>query len=68
VIWEGPDNQQDYIAVTKRGDEQSYLTYTYTRDGSPLIVKLPDEPGEYDLTYKLNADNTTLARIPITVK
>ena len=68
VIWEGPDNQQDYIAVTRRGDEQSYLTYTYTREGSPLIVKLPDEPGEYDLTYKLNADNTTVARIPIIVK
>lgn len=66
ITWEGPDNQRDFIAVYPRGD-LDYLTYTYTRDGSPLRLRLPSMPGEYDIGYTLDIDRKVIARVPITV-
>ena len=41
--------------------------YTYTRSGSPLTVKAPKEPGNYELRYVTAQDKKVLARLPITV-
>mgnify|MGYP000111971612 CR=1 FL=1 len=43
-------------------------SYTYTRTGSPLTLKLPDEPGQYELRYVMNQGSRILATLPFTVE
>ncbi|MEM1388993.1 MAG: VWA domain-containing protein [Pseudomonadota bacterium] len=64
--WAGPDYRNDFIAVTEPGENRS-ISYGYTRQGNPLEVTLPAEPGEYDLVYIMAQNRTPIARIPISV-
>ncbi len=66
VEWTGPDYNLDFIAVGESG-ENNYINYTYTRDGNPLGVEMPPEPGNYEIRYTLRQDNEVIARRPITV-
>ncbi|MDF1871565.1 VWA domain-containing protein [Vannielia sp.] len=61
VRWTGPDYKNDFIAVFPRGERKRYESYAYTREGSPLDLQLPSEPGSYDIAYVLAQDRTTLA-------
>ncbi len=66
--WTGPDYQNDYIAVSNLDDRDgAYVNYTYTREGSPLKLAMPVDPGEYELRYTMNEDKAVLVRVPITV-
>ena len=52
VVWSGPDNEDDYISVAESGtDDDAYVHYTRTRNGSPLTVRVPDTPGDYEVRY-----------------
>ena len=44
-----------------------YDNYTYTRDGTPLQLVMPSDPGEYEIRYPLRQDAEVIARKPITV-
>lgn len=66
VTWTGPDYRNDFIAVTERGEE-AWINLTYTRDGSPLGLQMPADPGDYDVIYTLDQDRKVLARVPVTV-
>jgi Ca-activated chloride channel family protein len=69
VAWEGPDNQSDFITIVPVGEaEGKHGAYTYTRKGSPLNVRAPDEPGSYELRYVMGQSRATLASLPITVQ
>ncbi|SFE73937.1 vWA domain-containing protein [Roseivivax sediminis] len=59
VVWLGPDYRNDYVAVAVPG-EDGYVNYTYTRDGSPLRLQMPAEPGDYELRYVMAQDSTVL--------
>ncbi len=67
LAWAGPDYEGDYIGIGPRG-EGRWDNYTYTRDGSPLMLRMPVEPGEYDISYFLSQDRTALVTRPITVE
>jgi len=68
VAWEGPDNQNDYITIVPaNAEEKQHGNYTYTRDGSPLKLRAPDAPGQYELRYISGASRNTLGRLPIAV-
>lgn len=66
VTWQGPDYQNDYIGVGRVGEDR-YLNYTYTRDGTPLDLVMPTEPGDYEIRYYVNQDSTILTSVPITL-
>ncbi len=66
LTWTGPDYKGDYLAAS-RPDDDGYETYTYTRDGSPLGLKMPLETGRYELRYYMSQDKTQLAAYPIEV-
>lgn len=66
IVWTGPDYKNDYISVAKPGDT-GYETYTYTRKGAPLDLKMPLEPGSYELRYVMSQDRRVLAAQPIEV-
>ena len=67
VTWTGPDYQNDFIVIAEPDDERGYETYSYTRDGSPLEVLVPSEPGTYELRYVLNQDRVAVAAQTLTV-
>lgn len=70
VNWEGPDRERDYISVEhadKTAAANSYLTYTYTQKGSPLELRMPAEPGTYEVRYIQNQNSQTLAKHAVTV-
>ncbi len=52
VSWAGPDYKNDYIAIAKSGTgNRDYVTYEYTKKGSPLEFTMPDVPGSYEIRY-----------------
>ena len=69
VDWKGPDYKNDYISVADVGAKGGkYHYYTYTREGSPLRLKMPLDPGEYEVRYILNQDNVIKAKQTIKVE
>jgi Ca-activated chloride channel homolog len=69
VEWTGPDYDRDYIAVAEAGSEsRQQVNYTYTREGSPLKLVMPPEPGEYEIRYIQRQGREILARQPVTVE
>lgn len=68
VHWTGPNNPKDFITLVKTGaPEKSYGQYVYTHEGSPVTLKAPDEPGDYEIRYATGRKYLTLARAPIRV-
>jgi len=68
ITWEGPDNRNDFITVVPAGAAEGESgKYTYTRDGSPLKLQVPDEAGAYELRYISAQSKTVLASLPITL-
>lgn len=69
VSWQGPDYTDDYIGIGKLDATggNKWENYTYTREGNPLQLQMPGEPGEYLITYFQQQDRTPLAEVPITL-
>jgi len=67
IDWVGPDAQGDTIAIAEVGAKNTF-SKTPTARGNPLTLKMPVEPGEYELRYILRQGRTVLATQPITVK
>ena len=69
VVWQGPANKEDYISVARPDQGPgSYVNYTYTREGSPLKVRAPSDPGSYEVRYILGRGNKLLAKTTIEIK
>ena len=53
VNWTGPNAENDYIDLVPQGYKPTHgeLTYSYTKEGSPLIVRAAAKPGTYTLRY-----------------
>jgi Ca-activated chloride channel family protein len=69
VAWQGPGYPTDYIAVAVSSEQdQSYIYYTYTSEGSPLLVQAPAKPGNYEVRYILGGGDRILARKNLMVK
>lgn len=66
VGWTGPNYQGDYVALSRPG-ETGLETYAYTRDGDSATIKLPADPGAYELRYVMANGTTVLATLPVTV-
>ena len=69
VRWSGPGDKQDWITIVKAGAaDGEYLSYDYARNGSPLTLTAPDEPGAYEIRYASDRVKGTFARRPIRVE
>ena len=67
VAWTGPAYHRDYITIAEPdANDRAYKSYKYARTGSPVVLKAPAEPGEYELRYVL-AGKRVIARRNITV-
>jgi len=68
VDWTGPDAAQDYLDTAPVGAEaRTYLTYTYTERGNPTALRVPAQPGDYEIRYVLGDGAQILTRVPLTV-
>ena len=69
VKWKGPGNDWDFISIARPGDEpMERIEYEMARHGNPLRLKMPAEPGDYELRYVLAGDEERIiARRPIKV-
>ncbi len=66
IHWKGPNNQQDFVSVVKQGArEGAYDTYSYTHRGNPVVLAMPERPGDYELRYITGESHLTLASRPI---
>lgn len=67
VVWTGPGGEDDWLTVVETDTEgKAYNDFAYTRDGEVLTLKMPLEPGAYELRY-VQGDNKVLATQPITI-
>ncbi len=68
VHWTGPDRRGDYIGIAEKGaDKGGYLSYRYTSQGNPVELRLPVEPGDYEIRYMLGRPIRVLASVDIKV-
>lgn len=71
VDWSGPGTAGDYIDIVPRGYARTSgeTSYAYTREGNPLDLPLPGEPGKYDVRYLLQTSEgrTVLKSVPLTL-
>jgi Ca-activated chloride channel family protein len=69
VTWTGPANYRDYLAIAEPGDPGNrQLTYAYVEKGSPLELRAPDEPGDYEVRYIQRQSKNILERHAIEVR
>lgn len=73
--WTGPNAGGDYVDLVPRGyaEISGELAYFYTgssTDGRTGTLTAPDQAGEYDVRYVLNAagGRKVIARVPLTVR
>jgi Ca-activated chloride channel family protein len=68
VRWTGPNRPQDYITIVPKGaPPEQYTSYDYTKNGNPVTITAPVEPGDYEVRFNNEAGHTVLATAPIIV-
>ncbi|MFY0622494.1 MAG: hypothetical protein JXQ89_12420, partial [Pelagimonas sp.] len=67
ITWTGPDNRGDFISVHDADGDVWPINYTGARDGSPLTLRMPSIPGDYEIRYQLAEERAVVARTPISV-
>lgn len=60
IGWTGPNAEKDNIQVARPGDR--YIHWANTRSGNPVRLKMPDEPGMYELRYSFRDQQTVQTR------
>lgn len=69
VTWTGPKNDGDYLTIVRKdAPERATGLYALTRNGSPLTMTAPVEPGEdWELRYMTAASRKVLGRAAIAI-
>jgi Mg-chelatase subunit ChlD len=68
VRWTGPGAAGDFVSVDGVGaPDTSYGPYAYPSAGNPLSLKVPEEPGSYQLRYHIAAGYAVIATAPLVV-
>jgi Ca-activated chloride channel family protein len=68
VTWTGPNGAGDYLDTSlPDAPAQQYETYAYTADGNPLDLRLPAQPGDYEIRYIEAETFQVLATLPVSV-
>lgn len=68
VSWSGPAAKDDYLTIARLDHPAGrYVNLTRVREGNPLKLWAPSDPGEYEVRYILARGTKVLARAPITI-
>ncbi|MEM1178692.1 MAG: VWA domain-containing protein [Acidobacteriota bacterium] len=56
IHWQGPANPKDFISIDPAGAvDRTYGKYRYVKEGNPVQIAVPDEPGTYLVRYHLHS-------------
>jgi hypothetical protein len=67
VEWTGPGKPEDFLTIARPDQPPSAaLNRTPVREGSPLRLWMPSDPGEYEVRY-IFFSGRVLAKAPITI-
>jgi Ca-activated chloride channel family protein len=68
VAWIGPDNRGDYVTIVRVEAAASvHGSYQETKEGSPLELNAPVDPGAHEVRYVTGRSKTILGRAPVEV-
>jgi len=68
ITWTGPDGPQDYLSIAEPGGEnEAYLEWALTGEGTPLSLRAPRRTGDFELRYVRAEDGEVLARRHLTI-
>ena len=68
ISWQGPANRDDYIAIARPDQAPgAFVERTMVRDGNPLKVWTPSDPGDYEVRYVVGRGTRLLAKSPLAV-
>ena len=68
VGWTGPGNSRDFISIDAATDpDKKYGHYKYVKTGNPIEMTVPDEPGAYEIRYRLGTGYRVVGRSQIEV-
>lgn len=68
VSWKGPAAKEDFISVARPEQPAgAYVNKTYVREGSPLRIWAPSDPGEFEVRYIQGHGARILAKAPLTI-
>lgn len=68
ISWQGPANRDDFIAIARPDQAPgAFVERTLVREGNPLKVWAPSDPGEYEVRYVVGRGAKVLARAPLAV-
>ena len=70
VHWEGPGNQYDWVGLYPVGGgevDKPIVRASIVSQRNPVRMKLPEDPGDYELQYVTYQDRNVLHTRPITV-
>ena len=63
IGWTGPGYDDDYIATAPVGSgDGAWETYTYAREGNPVMLQMPMMPGPMEFRYVLGQGRVVSAR------
>jgi hypothetical protein len=69
VSWKGPANSDDYISVARPDQPPgAFVSKTLVREGNPLKLWMPSDPGEFEVRYILGHGTKLLAKAPIAIR
>lgn len=68
VEWTGPNNKRDFITIVpKNAADGKYARETYTKEGSPMKVVCPIDPGDCEIRYMSGQKRIVLGRMDLKV-
>lgn len=63
VKWSGPGHKRDWLAVAApKAKDGKHLSYVYVRQGNPLMLRAPSQPGTYEVRYVNGSETRVMAR------
>ena len=69
IRWQGPADKDDFISVAlPEHPPGRHVNRTHLREGNPLKIWAPSDPGDYELRYVAARGTRVLARLPITIE
>ncbi|MGH7787805.1 MAG: vWA domain-containing protein [Candidatus Binatia bacterium] len=68
VAWTGPNQTGDFISIDKAGAaDRDYGPYAYTKDGSSVVIRVPEDPGDYAIRYRTGQTYAVVVERPLAI-
>ena len=68
ISWQGPADRDDYIAIARPDQAPgAFVERTLVREGNPLKVWAPSDPGDYEVRYVVGRGTRLLAKSPLAI-